>query len=389
MHPLPHPKPAGLQRRTMMKERMIQRERLLVLLLVAATACGPATFAPPPTGPAPAPLRGNITDHVLIVSMDGLRPDAIPRFRPRSLSRLVCEGSYSLEAQTIVPSRTLPGHMSMVSGEPPEVHGVLHNNDPDESRWEVDVPTIFALAHEHGLTTAGIFSKTKFRQLYEPGTLDHADQPANYLDLRPAWRTVDEAQFALKRIRPNLLFVHFAEPDYIGHFLGWMGRPYRWSVTWTDRAVAQLLRTADQVYGPANYTVILTSDHGGSGLTHGSADPVDTSIPWVAWGRGVRGETMLGAGIRTMDTAATAMWLLGVERPEEWLGRPVTEAFFSDETLGSRYPPSSTAAGGGPTPPAIHSVTFHPYTDDALVRQRLGCERPTGSWTTGPAGDRF
>jgi arylsulfatase A-like enzyme len=369
----------------MMKARVVQREMLAVLLLVVGAGCGPATFAAPASGPVPAPLRGVVTDHVLIISMDGLRPDAIPRFRPRGLSRLVCEGSYSLEAQTIVPSRTLPGHMSMVSGEPPEVHGVLHNNDPDASRWEVDVPTIFALAHEHGLTTAGIFSKTKFRQLYEPGTLDHADQPLNHLDLRPAWRTVDEAEFAIRRLRPNLLFVHFAEPDYIGHLLGWMGRPYRWSVTWTDRAVAKLLLTADRVYGPANYTVILTSDHGGSGMSHGSADPVDTSIPWVAWGRGVRGGTTLGAGIRTMDTAATALWLLGVERPEEWIGQPVTDAFFAaGQTSIPPHPTGATATGATLSAP-FRPTTFHPYTDDGLLRQRLDCQGAVEHWTADSA----
>jgi hypothetical protein len=32
-------------------------------------------------------------------------------------------------------------------------------------------------------------------------------------------------------------------------------------------------------------------------------------------------------GVRTTDTAATALWLLGVTVPGDWSGHPVTQAF--------------------------------------------------------------
>lgn len=300
------------------------------LLLALLAACGPERPPPEPRA-APPPVPGVVTDHVVVVSMDGLRPDAIARARPPTLRRLVREGSHSLTAQTIVPSRTLPGHMSMVSGEPPDVHGVLHNDDPDETRWVVDVPTMFALAHDRGFHTAAFFGKTKFRQLYEPGAIDHAEQPANRLELRPAWVTAARVEAYLARHRPQLLFVHFGEPDYVGHVFGWMSPPYRWAVLWADRALARVLAAADRAYGPGGYTVILTADHGGRRFTHGSARPVDTTIPWIAWGKGVRAGTALPEGIRTMDTAATVMWLLGVPRPGEWIGAPVEAAFHAGE----------------------------------------------------------
>jgi hypothetical protein len=37
----------------------------------------------------------------------------------------------------------------------------------------------------------------------------------------------------------------------------------------------------------------------------------------------------LTSAIRTVDTAATALWLLGLEADDEIVGRPVTEAFAS------------------------------------------------------------
>ena len=72
----------------------------------------------------------------------------------------------------------------------------------------------------------------------------------------------------------------------------------------------------------------LAADHGGHGHDHGSDDPRDVTIPWIAWGQGVTatGE-MPGASIRTVDTASTVLWLLGVAEPTDWQGAPVRAAF--------------------------------------------------------------
>jgi predicted AlkP superfamily pyrophosphatase or phosphodiesterase len=302
---------------------------LAVLLGVGAGWWAAAGHREGPVRTRPV-IEGAVTDHVLVVSLDGLRPDAIHRFRARTLQRLAAEGAWSADARTILPSRTLPGHMSMVSGEPPDVHGVVHNDDPDRTRWVVDVPTIFALAHGRGMATAGFFSKRKFRQLYEPNTLDAVDHPQGWPVFRPAWVTASRVVRHLRRQRPQLLFVHFAEPDYIGHTTGWMSRPYGWAVRWTDRELARILAAADRAFGPGAYTVIVTSDHGGHGYSHGDADPRNVAIPWIAWGRGVVPGTSLPPGIWTMDTAATAMWLLGIDRPGSWTGMPVLAAFHQE-----------------------------------------------------------
>jgi arylsulfatase A-like enzyme len=50
------------------------------------------------------------------------------------------------------------------------------------------------------------------------------------------------------------------------------------------------------------------------------------TIPWIAWGTGVK-PGRIETPIRTFDTAATTLWLLGVEVPANWAGRPVESAF--------------------------------------------------------------
>src|SRR5918995_1492283 len=101
----------------------------VVLSCALAVACAPHYVRSAPLdlarmiAPGPA-----LTRNVVLVSIDGLRPDAIERFGAPTLQRLMREGSYSLSARTIMPSTTLPSHTSMLSGERPEVHGVSWNN---------------------------------------------------------------------------------------------------------------------------------------------------------------------------------------------------------------------------------------------------------------------
>ena len=45
------------------------------------------------------------------------------------------------------------------------------------------------------------------------------------------------------------------------------------------------------------------------------------------WGQGVKPVILTQSTVRTMDTAATVLWLLSVEHPSKWMGQPVHEAF--------------------------------------------------------------
>ena len=67
-------------------------------------------------------------------------------------------------------------------------------------------------------------------------------------------------------------------------------------------------------------TLIVTSDHGGSGLRHGSESPADVRIPWLAWGAEVPAGGWIPR-VRTVDTAATVLSLLGLPVPADWLGK--------------------------------------------------------------------
>jgi arylsulfatase A-like enzyme len=51
------------------------------------------------------------------------------------------------------------------------------------------------------------------------------------------------------------------------------------------------------------------------------------TIPWIVAGPGVVPGSKLSRRVVVYDTAATAMWALGLDLPSDLDGRPVLEAF--------------------------------------------------------------
>ena len=280
--------------------------------------------------PAESPTR-----NVVLVSIDGLRPDAIAEYGASTLERLMREGSYTLSARTIHPSKTLPSHTSMLTGQPPERHGVLWNNVATAQTDAVDLPNIFSVARAHGYRTAAFFSKAKFQPLQLDGTLDYSQAPGGLYGRWSSERTLNDVAGYLDEASPNLLFVHLTDPDAAGHRSGWMTPEYGRAVLAADRAVERLIALAERAYGPGNFSVIVTADHGGHGTNHGSDDPRDVTIPWIAWGMGVKPGALPESTVRTMDTAATVLWLLAVTGPADWSGQPVRGAYAAVAAGGS------------------------------------------------------
>lgn len=309
------------------------RRTLLVLSAAALSACASTQR---PASPDPEVMqqggtratRGRVTDHVIVISIDGLRPDAIAKFDARAIERLMARGRYSLTAQTISISNTLPSHTSMLTGVEPEAHKITWNKDRSGEFGHVEVPTVFGLARAAGYTTAAFYSKSKFHHIDNPANIDHVRGPKGGPIPWNAGKLTDNVVSHLRAARPNLMFVHIADADFAGHNFGWMDHTYGMAVREADAAVARILAAADRAFGAGNYTVLITADHGGHKKSHGTTDPLDTTIPWIVSGAGVqRGDTL--SGIRTMDTAATVLWMLNIAAPADIVGRPVTSAFGS------------------------------------------------------------
>ena len=267
-----------------------------------------------------APARAQVK-HVVIISFDGLRPDAIDAAKAPVLQRLRREGAVADNARTISPSVTLPSHASMLSGLKPARHKVNWNSyQPD--RGHIKAPTCQDIAHKAGLGTALIVGKKKLVQLARPGMVDFVKQPGYWsMDVAPI-----AAAYLAKR-QPALMFVHFSDPDGAGHKYGWMTPQQLDAIAKADASLGQIIKRIETTDGLRGQTlVIITADHGGHGKSHGSKRIEDMKIPWIAWGAGVK-PGRHQEPVVTYDTAATALYALGLPVPKHWDGKPQTWAF--------------------------------------------------------------
>jgi predicted AlkP superfamily pyrophosphatase or phosphodiesterase len=265
------------------------------------------------------PAPPTLARRVLIISLDGLRPDAISLAPMPNLLSLMQTSAYSLTARTIFPSATLPAHASMLTGLCPSKHGVDWNDYLPEKGYAKGT-SLFALAHAAGLKTVMFVGKEKLRQITPPETTD-IFRYINDRDVVIAQRITEEFPLDF-----GLMFVHFATPDAMGHAYGWMTPQYLSVVRRADEAIATLLKDLDDHGLRQDTLIIITADHGGHDQTHGSRMAEDMTIPWIVSGPGVR-PGVLTTPIQTTDTAATAAWALGLTLPADWDGWPVFEAF--------------------------------------------------------------
>jgi hypothetical protein len=296
------------------------RNAALVILTAGLALAGCGGRAPTsPSGPiTPAPVIPVIANgKVAIISIDGLRPDAIQTAGAANIMALAARGSYTWGAKTIYPSNTLPAHISMLSGYAPDEHGVTWD-DYLPSRGPILVPTLFAAARAKGLRTAMVVGKEKFTTFRDTGACD------TWVLAAPDDDDVAGRVPTALGARPDLLFVHLPDVDLVGHAKQWMSADYLAAVRRADAAVGRIVAAL-----APDTTVIVTADHGGRPEGHGSDSPLDTTIPWVIAGPSTAKGKVLRTAILTTDTAATAAFVLGVTLQPDAVGRPVYDAFVS------------------------------------------------------------
>src|SRR5262245_10577129 len=67
---------------------------------------------------------GSLVRRVIVVVLDGVRPDLIPLLDLPVLGRLARVGASTMQARTVSPSVTAAAMSSLLTGVTPDVHGM-------------------------------------------------------------------------------------------------------------------------------------------------------------------------------------------------------------------------------------------------------------------------
>ena len=270
---------------------------------------------------------------VMIVSIDGLRPDLALRADMPVLRGILKSASYTFWATTTPMAVTIPSHTSMLTGVTIERHGITGNDDKSLAGEKLIIPTIFDLAKQAGIDSGLVAGKSKFSIL--AGSVTHAwvTSKSVTLDAEAADRAVE----MIGAYKPRLMVVHFPQVDSVGHGKGW-GTVEQ--IDAIENADAQLGRVLDELKRQNLFndtTIIISADHGGSGRTHGANDDRSKFIPWIITGPRVRAGLDLTVirelNVQTYDTFATACFVLGIVAPSNIDGKIITQAFEADDLM--------------------------------------------------------
>ncbi len=256
-----------------------------------------------------------MSEKVILILIDGMRPDGMMECGNPYVERLLSRSTYSLTAKTVMPSVTLPCHMSLFHSVDPDRHGVTTNTYVPQVR---PIRGMFDQFGMYGKKCAFFYTWEELRDLARPDCLYYSlcINQHKYSDTDP--KITEEAIKYINAEAPDFLFLYLGETDEVGgHSVGWMSEAYMGSVSKALCCVERLKSAISD-----EYTVILIADHGGHDRTHGTDMPEDTTIPMVFCGRRfAEGKEVRGLSIK--DVAVTVAALLEVPVAPEWEGAAV------------------------------------------------------------------
>jgi len=257
----------------------------------------------------------------LFVMIDGLRPDALAQINCPTLTSLIERGASSLQATSVMPSVTLPCHMSIFHSVPPTRHGVTTNDWQPMAR---PLPGLIDVAKAAGLRCAAIHNWEPLRNLSQPLSLDSiVYRDRSYDEDGDDW--VAEAAIAQLTVRPaDFAFVYFGTVDTFGHRFGWMSDEYLRQAERADRNLGRVLAAL-----PEDIHILVQADHGGHARSHGTDMAEDMTIPWIVAGPSIRRGHRIGGPVSLLDTAPTLARILNLPHHRDWEGVCVTEAFVA------------------------------------------------------------
>lgn len=250
--------------------------RLLPLafaLLAAACTTAPSAHRTPmaPLVPASATAQATAPQQVILVSIDGFRPDYLGKGQTPVMDGLVAGGAFG-PMRPSFPSVTFPNHYTLVTGLHPDHHGVVGNKFNDAELgvftmaskepgfWAQGEP-IWITAERQGVRTGTMFwpgSETENHglrpslwQAYDKDVPDDArvDRILSWLDL-PAGQ------------RPKLETLYFDIVDTAGHHFGPDAAETRAAVASVDASIGRLV---DGLKARGLYDrtmLVIVSDHG-------------------------------------------------------------------------------------------------------------------------------
>jgi predicted AlkP superfamily pyrophosphatase or phosphodiesterase len=223
---------------------------------------------------------GAAGDLVVLVSLDGFRPDYLDRGLTPTLAALA-ETGVRASMRPSFPSVTFPNHYSLVTGQVPDHHGIVANSMIDETLpiaehrqfrlsdanavndplwWEQATP-IWVTLHRQGIRTGILFWPGTGGPIFgvQPDFSLKWDAKMTYparVDRLLAWLDLPKAE------RPQFLALYLDHVDEEGHHFGPQSPMVDSAIAEADAAIARLTAGLEKRGLGETTNLIVVADHG-------------------------------------------------------------------------------------------------------------------------------
>jgi predicted AlkP superfamily pyrophosphatase or phosphodiesterase len=298
----------------------------IVPLTLGVNACSPSASGARDSETEAAPGT-ELRKKVLLIGLDGVRPDVLAEVATPNIDALIDRGAFSANARTGYPSVSGPGWSSMLIGVWPEKHGVT-NNDFEDKHY--DVYPDFLTRIESVRPELNTFAVADWLPIV---TDDHngpiiGDVPdvKHILDgAELGWAEADDrsVELAVEHLGsgdPDAMFVYLGNPDETSHHFESIGEEYRGAIALSDEHVGRLVAAvlARPTYAQEDWLILMSTDHGRTANGgHGGDTPEERTIFYLASGPSTTVGLLEGTP-SIVDVPVTALAHLGIRIDPAW-----------------------------------------------------------------------
>ncbi|QTE23686.1 alkaline phosphatase family protein [Polaribacter cellanae] len=223
-----------------------------------------------------------IVNKVLLIGIDGCRPDAMMEAKTPNLDALMENGTYSLDARCLYTTSSGPGWTSMLSGVWQNKHGVVNNSYKGAQFSKY--PHFFKYIKE-----ASPKSRTVSIVEWKPINKNMASLAADvFTNANSDADVKNKVANELLNNNPTALFVQLSNVDITGHRTGFSPQNpnYINAIETVDTQIGGMLDAlkARKTYNNENWLILVSTDHGGLGTTHGGPSEEERTIFVIASG---------------------------------------------------------------------------------------------------------
>ncbi len=262
--------------------------------------------------PAPA----GSARRVLVVGIDGARPDAMEAANTPWFDFLRRHGAYTADARTQLngPTKSAPGWLSVFTGVSPARHRVVANGE--YTNRDGSHRTFAARAFDAGRRVVVSSAWPEITSnIVEPDVA--LERAFNFDATGATWLAT-----RLRTTDADVYVQHFDQVDGTGHGSGFSRDNPNYIVA-IERVDALLGRLLDGVLARPNvaredWLVVMTTDHGGRGNDHGPMDADNQTIWFLVAGTSIPPGALPAGQTSQMDVAPTVLRWIGVNQDPAW-----------------------------------------------------------------------